>query len=74
MQTQNSTTENKSNTNSEEQDSSYVLSKELMIAVVTNLSSLPYSQVAPLLEALLETPSLAEVLEKDAKPNIFVPH
>jgi hypothetical protein len=39
-----------------------------------SLSELPVKQVALLMEAITEVPSLEEVLEEGSKPDIFVPH
>jgi hypothetical protein len=52
----------------------FVLTEDLLRAIMGSLSELPMKQVALLMEAITEVPSLEEVLEEGSKPDIFVPH
>lgn len=51
---------------------SLVIHKELLIAVANELAQAPYKRVTRILDALMESPTLEEVLE-DTKPKIFIP-
>jgi hypothetical protein len=51
---------------------SLVVHKDLLIAVANELAQCPYNRVMKLLGALMDSPTLEEVLE-DTKPKIFIP-